>query len=345
MNRFILARLLLGLLGCVALLWSGCASSSGNLFGNAAHQLIPQAKALRASSTEPWPIPRELDTRVAPPYTVEPGDVLLLMPANLNSPVRLSGDQTVLPDGTIQLGRFGPLLVAGKTLPQIEVDGRALIEAQVKADPRILDLAPARRDTTDAADNTPPWDYAFLTARVVTRVSKVYYVLGEVNSPGAFPLQGREKVLDAILAAGGLNDRASRRGIILIRPTPPDSCRIVLPVCYNEIVQLGDTSTNYQIACGDRIYVPTRTCHNEKEFKKACGPCNRSQMPCPPPPCDHGHYDPASLAPPAAPPVPGSLFSTLPEVRNSLGQPRKAGPSDLKPPPTPPGRDDGPIAQ
>jgi polysaccharide export outer membrane protein len=29
-------------------------------------------------------------------------------------------------------------------------------------------------------------------------------------------------------------------------------------VCWKNIVQLGDTATNYQIAPGDRIYVPSR---------------------------------------------------------------------------------------
>jgi polysaccharide biosynthesis/export protein len=112
-------------------------------------------------------------------------------------------------------------------------------------------------------------------------VSKVYYVLGQVNAPGAFPLQGRETVLDAIIAAGGLTDRASRRNIILSRPTAPDSCRIVIPICYREIVQLGDTSTNYQIAPGDRIVVPSRTYWEQLCPKKPeCPPCGRAQVPC-----------------------------------------------------------------
>ena len=69
---------------------------------------------------------------------------------------------------------------------------------------------------------------------------------------------GRSGHYAAILAAGGLTDRASRRSIILSRPTHPDGCRVVLPVCYDEIVQLGDTTTNYQIAPGDRIFVPVK---------------------------------------------------------------------------------------
>jgi protein involved in polysaccharide export with SLBB domain len=246
------------LCGC-SFLW-GCSSSAGNFLGlfPEGHRLIPQAKELRSAYPEPLPLPRELDKRVAGPYVVEPGDVVLIQPTNLDSPVRLPGDQAVLPDGTVQLGRYGQLLVAGKTIPQIETDARALIEAQTK------DAGP-------------------ITARLVTRVSKVYYVLGEVNAPGAFPLQGRETVLDAILAAGGLNDKASRQFITLARPTPADGCRVVLPVCYNEIVQLGDTSTNYQIAAGDRIYVPTRSHDDCGRRKKPCPPCGRPQSPCPPP--------------------------------------------------------------
>jgi hypothetical protein len=53
----------------------------------------------------------------------------------------------------------------------------------------------------------------------------------------------------------------------------------VLPVCWKNIVQLGDTATNYQIAPGDRIYVPSRAAAEVLPgFKKhadknpCCGP-------------------------------------------------------------------------
>jgi protein involved in polysaccharide export with SLBB domain len=268
----------LALLCFACLELAGCSSSSGNFLGlvPSGHRLIPEAKALRSAYPEPLPIPRELDKRVSTLYVVEPADVLLVQPVSLDSPVRLPGDQTVLPDGTIQLGRYGLIVVAGKTIPQIEADVRTQIEAQTK------DAGP-------------------LTARLVTRVSKVYYVLGEVNAPGAFPLQGRETVLDALLAAGGLNDKASRKFITLSRPTPPDGCRVVLPICYNEIVQLGDTSTNYQIAAGDRIYVPTRG-HDDCGRKQVCLPCGRPQSACPPPEgCPVGLPSTAPLPAPFSP--------------------------------------------
>jgi protein involved in polysaccharide export with SLBB domain len=254
----------------VLLAGAGCStgSSAFSLFPEG-HRLIPAAKALRSAYPEPLPLPRELDKRAALPYAVEPGDVLLVQPASLDSPARLPGDQPVLPDGSINLGRYGRLLVAGKTVDQIEAEVRPLVEAQTK------DAGP-------------------ITVRIITRQSKVYYVLGEVNAPGAFPLQGRETVLDAIVAAGGLNDRASRKSITLSRPTKPGECRVVLPVCYEEIVQVGDTSTNYQIAAGDRIYVPTRECKPFWNRKGSCPPCGGPQAPCPAPP-DHLDAQPGAF--------------------------------------------------
>jgi polysaccharide export outer membrane protein len=251
--------LIVACLTALAPLAAGCSTTPGNRFGflSGGHRQIEAAKELRAAYPQPLALPRELDKRVAPAFIVEPGDVLLVQPADLDSPVRLPGDQAVLPDGTIQLGRYGRVLVAGRTLEEIEGVVKEHLQAQAK------DAGP-------------------ITVRLVTRQSKVFYVLGEVNAPGAFTFNGRETVLDAILAAGGLTDRASRERVTLSRPTAPCSCRVVLPICYNEIVQLGDTSTNYQIQAGDRIYVPTKTLKEELCSKeKPCPPCGGAQSPCP----------------------------------------------------------------
>jgi protein involved in polysaccharide export with SLBB domain len=224
--------------------------------------MLPSAKSFAQQTSGILPLPRELDKQVLPPYVVEPGDVLLVVAADLDSPVRFPGDQPVLPDGTINLGRYGRVTVAGKTVDEIQDVVRAAVQAQLEGKA-----------------------VGAISVRLMTRVSKVYYVLGEVNAPGAFPLAGRETVLDGILAAGGLTDRASRSNIILSRPSHPDSCRIVLPICYREIVQLGDTTTNYQLAPGDRIFVASKT-HCEELFggRGDKSICNAPQVPCLPPP-------------------------------------------------------------
>jgi protein involved in polysaccharide export with SLBB domain len=236
----------------------GCALAPGGHLpcGNG---LLDCVKDVRQS--EPAALPRELAKEVLPPYVVEPGDVLLVHPVDLDSPVHVTGDQPVLPDGTINLGRYGQPVVAGHTVEEIQAMVQASITVQVEKP-------------------------GYINVRLVTRQSKVYYVLGEVNAPGAYPLSGRETVLDAIVTAGGLTDRASRRNIILSRPTPPECGRIVLPICLREIVQLGDTTTNYQLLPGDRVFVPCRShwedCWTSKDDCFSCGgPQARGHVPPP----------------------------------------------------------------
>ncbi len=249
----------------VLFLAAGCSTTPGRGFTlfPEGHKMLDSAKEIRTANAGPQALPRELDKHPLPSYVIEPGDVLLVQPSDLDSPVRVPGDQPVLIDGTINLGKYGRLLVAGKTVDDVEAAVRAHIEAQGK-DAKEKEVGP-------------------ITVRIVNRSSKVYYVLGEVNAPGSFTLNGRETVLDGVLAAGGLTDKASRSNIILARPTPPPSCRIVLPICYREIVQLGDTSTNYQLQPGDRIFVASRTMKEElfpskQESVGCCGP----QTACPP---------------------------------------------------------------
>lgn len=46
-------------------------------------------------------------------------------------------------------------------------------------------------------------------------------------------------------------------------------------------MQLGDTTTNYQVMPGDRIYVATRTFCESFCQKRACPLCQGLQCPCP----------------------------------------------------------------
>jgi protein involved in polysaccharide export with SLBB domain len=269
---------------------SGCLSGGAGTTGlfPDGYRLTESAKQIRQTTPPPLELPRELDKQVSGPYIVEPGDVLLVQAASLDSPVRLPGDQPILPDGTIQLGQYGRYQAAGKPMEVIEAEVNNLI----------------RRQTEDAGP---------ILVRLVARESQVFYVVGEVNAPGSYPLRGRETVLDALMAAGGLNSNANKCKIILSRPTAPDSCRVVLPVYFNDIVQLGDTTTNYQIRAGDRIYVPSRQISEElfsffrrkKEEERlqiGCSmmvPAPIKAMPMPPPP-------PTPLAPELPNPAPAN---------------------------------------
>jgi polysaccharide export outer membrane protein len=256
----------------------GCstASSLGLPVASGPHRLMPVAKKFRDGAGLPVSLPRELAKSVVPEYRVEPGDVLVVEPDSFDTSIRLPSDQPVQLDGTIQLGRFGQLSVAGKSLPEIEREVRQLIKRQ---------LLDETSDGLEESEERRAAD-ASVSVRLLSRESKVFYVIGEVNAPGAYPLVGRETILDAIMTAGGLTDRANEHKLIFVRPTGPEECRLVLPVCYRQIVQLGDTSTNYQVKPGDRIYVPSFTFHDDlKHFltmghEESCPRCATAPVHC-----------------------------------------------------------------
>lgn len=298
---------MLGMLGvficAVVIALPGCSlitpTKSGSPFAPT-HPLTKDAKNLRLANLGNLQLPRELDKQPLPTYTVEPGDVLLVQPLELDSPVRLPGDQPVLPDGTINLGKYGQLMVYGRTVTEIEKLVHEAVAAKTK-------------------------EPGYIMVRLVSRQSKVYYVLGEVNAPGAFQLNGRETVLDAILAAGGLTDQASPNNIVLSRPSRPDECRVVLPICYKSIVQLADTTTNYQLTAGDRIFVPSKSM-GESLFGEHCekAPCHGFHAPCVLPrnplPLEGHHVEPHHHGPvltDPSPPLPGPPIKFAPQSRSN----------------------------
>jgi protein involved in polysaccharide export with SLBB domain len=271
---------------------AGCSTTPGQGFTifPAGNFLLETTERLRDQAPRRPEAPRELSKTVIEPYIIQPGDSLLIEPESLDTPLRFPADQTVLPDGTIDLGPYGRRIVAGKSVDQIEAGVRDAIR---ETDKRKLAV----------------------NVRLVNPRSAVYYVLGEVNAPGSFPLAGRETVLDGILAAGGLSGRASYCNIVLSRPTTPDGCRIVMPICYRHIAQMADTTTNYQLMPGDRIYVATRTLCEQLMFwkdKQSCKFCQACQSACP----DAGLHSPhmPEMMPASMEPIPAGPNGPIPAV-------------------------------
>lgn len=226
----------------------------------------------RTGQTLPVPtsdVPGELKKIALPPYVIEPPDQLLIeivailedpdaaavrKPADppkefkaFSLPVQpVSGQFSVRPDGTVYLGIWGSVPVAGLTLQQ---------------------AAEAIRDhVSRQEDPTKPGTKGFAkeTLRVVLDViqynSKRYYVVTDGGGAGeqvvAFPITGSETVFDALANIGGLPPVASKRQIWVARRTPhAGQSEQILPVDWVAITQHGLTTTNYQVMPGDRIYV------------------------------------------------------------------------------------------
>jgi len=264
---------------------AGCSVTSQGTQSNPGNHLSPAAKALRDEAPIPQALPTELEKQMLPEYVLWPGDVLRAEMVELDSPVRLPADQPVQIDGKIDLGPYGRIAVAGLTLENAE----QVVQSRIKA---------KTRDTGE------------VRLRLLTPESKTYFVLGEVNAPGEFQLIGRESVLNGIVRAGGLTTNADVSKILVARPTRPCECRKVMPVCYKNIVQIGDTSTNYQLQPGDRIFIPRASWWERFTkalgLKKECDRCDLPQTGCPAPPldCSCRDADPAIPLPPGlSPPI------------------------------------------
>ncbi len=197
-------------------------------------------------------VPRELNKVVLPPYIIEAPDILLvqvLVPPEkilgrerenysyAVTPQPVDGQHVVRMDGTINLGIYGSVRVAGMTLDQAREVIRNFISQQRGSKPDTIQVV----------------------VDVISYNSKSYYVITDGAGYGEqvfpLPIVGSETVLDAIGRIGGLPQVASKSDIWVARRSPNGGPNQILPVCWEEITRQGITRTNYQVLPGDRIYV------------------------------------------------------------------------------------------
>jgi polysaccharide export outer membrane protein len=175
--------------------------------------------------------PRELRMASHPQYLIEPPDVLYIEAITILPSRPLLGERLVRQDGTISLGYYGQVHVAGLTILEVETKIRKHMERYVENPQVYVDVASFN--------------------------SKVYYVLGQVQQQGRLPITGKETVLDAITLAGGITNFAAVDKIHVARPNPGGGCDQVLWVDWKSLAYCGDTRTNYQLMPGDRVVVPS----------------------------------------------------------------------------------------
>ena len=101
---------------CCAL---GCSSLGFSTYP-VAHFMTRQTKDVLASSPSMPPVARELAKEVLLEHRLEPGDEILIEPVEIDSELQLPADQVIAADGTIDLGKFGRVVVASFTLEQAE---------------------------------------------------------------------------------------------------------------------------------------------------------------------------------------------------------------------------------
>ena len=146
---------------------------------------------------------------------------------------QISGQHIVRPDGTVSLGAYGSVYVAGLTLAQV----KQAIEAHLS---KFLYRPEVAVD-------------------VFSYNSKFYYVITDFAGNGEqvtrLPHTGNETVLDAVSLVGGLSAVSSRK-LWVARPAPTECGHDqILPVDWCGITRRGQVKTNYQLLPGDRVYI------------------------------------------------------------------------------------------
>ena len=245
----------LAVLGMLAVAGGGCVHTQGHA--------VPGMPPIEVPP--PGAVPRELDKITLPPYVIEAPDNLLVevilrgvgkdndkdMKADPQNPFTtrglpiqpISGPFQVRMDGTIGLGFWGSVPVAGLTLDQ----AAEMIRQQL-----------VRSETLRKFE--VPAENVVVIVDVLAYNSKFYYVVTDGGGYGEqvykFPMYGSETVLDALGNIYGLPSVASKRNIWIARRTPHAGHPWqILPVDWVGIVQHGLATTNYQVMPGDRIYV------------------------------------------------------------------------------------------
>jgi polysaccharide export outer membrane protein len=135
----------------------------------------------------------------------------------------VSGQFLVRPDGRISVPLIGDVTATDRTPEQLEKDISDRLAKFIK-DPQV-------------------------NVGILSVGSKKYYILGEVNHPGAFPLVVPTNVLEALVNAGGFRDFANQTKILILRGDKHFTFN------YKQVTRGKKSEQNILLEPGDKIIV------------------------------------------------------------------------------------------
>lgn len=158
-------------------------------------------------------------------YKIGPGDTLQIV---VWQNAELSATIPVRPDGRISTPLINDIQASGRTPSELASDMEVVL-SEILRTPKVSVLVTGQG-----------------TANMIQ-------VIGEVNNPQAFPFRAGMRMLDLVVAAGGLTDfAAGNRGKLVRRSQSGQlECRIRL-----KALMSGDMSHNINVYPGDVLVVP-----------------------------------------------------------------------------------------
>lgn len=201
---------------------------SGAAFVVSALIVVPVAAQQRvAVAAQPAEAPVNAPASVPLPagYLIGPEDVLSIV---FWKDKDMSADVVVRPDGKISLPLLNEVQAAGLTPEQL------------------------RAQLTEVASKfvTEP------TAAVVVKEihSRKVFITGNVTKPGTYPLMGDMTVLQLIAVAGGLQEYADSKNIVVMRND--NGQKQSLKFNYKDVVKQRHVEQNVVLKSGDTVIVP-----------------------------------------------------------------------------------------
>jgi polysaccharide export outer membrane protein len=183
--------------------------------------------AAPAASAAARPSAPAIPAGVTPPagYTIGPDDQLSVIYWREKD---LSADVVVRPDGMISLPLLNDIQASGLTPEQLRV---AITQGATK----------------------------FVEEPTVSVVvkginSRKAFITGQVAKPGPYPLAGPTTVLQLIAIAGGVNEYADKKKIVVVRKE--NGKEAMIRFNYEDVVKGKNLSQNIELKPGDSVVVP-----------------------------------------------------------------------------------------
>ena len=178
---------------------------------------VDTAKPETVQPAKPMDVPVSVD----PGYTLGPDDVIVV---RVWREPDLSGAMAIRPDGKITMPVINELKASGLTPTQLGQEISKALSTYVK-NPQVIVSVQAVR-------------------------SKRYFMSGEINRPGAYPLGTPTTIFEALTMAGGFREFANKKKVTIIRKDKRYRFN------WNEVVKGKNLQQNIHLENGDQIVVP-----------------------------------------------------------------------------------------
>lgn len=160
-----------------------------------------------------------------PDYTLSPGDQIEV---SVWKEEGLTKTVIVRPDGKFSFALVGEVQAAGRTVSQVQTEVASRLQKFIPE--------------------------PVVTAAVTNLDGNRVYVIGQVNKPGAYPMNPRLNVLQALTLAGGLTPFANVDGINVLRGA--GGRQRVLQFRFGDVSKGRSLEQNVALEAGDVIVVP-----------------------------------------------------------------------------------------